>query len=151
MHFIIAGNFSSESFKKQILSYPNVKYLGVIGRDKIEKIVSESIGGFCTLFPTPNHLNSSPNKFFEYLAFGTPVIASNFKKWTKFIPKKNNFVFYVNPLSDNEIEKAVKVIVECNSSKINKLGHEGHKYVKSKFNWNVQEKKLMDAYKLLTN
>ena len=143
---ILAGPFSSRDFQKKILEFENVKYLGIINRDKIKKVISESIAGFCTLYPTPNHLNSSPNKFFEYLAYGTPVIASNFKKWVEFVPDYNKFVFYVDPLKDNEIESAITNLLEKNDQTINQLGMMGYKYVKSNFNWSLQEKKLLKCY-----
>lgn len=143
---VLAGSFSSIDFQKEILKFENVKYLGIINRDKIKKVISESIAGFCTLYPTPNHLNSSPNKFFEYLAYGTPVIASNFKKWVDFVPDYNKFVFYVNPLVDSEIESAITSLLIKDDQTINQLGMMGYKYVKSNFNWSMQEKKLLECY-----
>lgn len=146
---VLAGNFSSESFKNQILSFENVRYEGVVARDRIIEIVSDSICGICTLFPTPNHLNSSPNKFFEYLVYGTPVIASNFQTWLNFIPSDKSFIYYVDPESTHEIENAVDKIVGLTSEKINQKGLDGHIFIEKNFNWNKEEKKLLCAYEKL--
>ena len=149
INLILAGKFSSQELKEKILSFKNVTYLGVIGREKICETISESMCGICLLLPTPNHLNSSPNKFFEYLAYGTPVLASNFDTWIKFIPEENNFIYYVDPNNIQSIKGFVLDILKLDNKKINDIGLDGHNFIKEKFNWEIEEKRLFNAYEKL--
>ncbi len=125
-------------------AWKQVNELGFIDRKEALKVKSESIAGIVTFLAVPNHINAQPNKIFEYMAAGLPVIGSNFKLW-KDIIEKNNCGICVEPTDDNSIANAINYI-KNNPKEAIAMGENGKKLVIEKYNWDVEEKKLINFY-----
>jgi glycosyltransferase involved in cell wall biosynthesis len=93
----------------------------------------------------PNHDDSQPNKLFEYMAAGLPVIASNFALW-KEIVEKNQCGICVNPLNPQEIATAINWMLQ-NPAGANLMGKNGQNAVLEKYNWETESQKLIKFYK----
>ena len=76
-------------YLKSLDGWNNVIYYGQKDRNFVAKKLANSLCGIVTFLPVPNHVNSLPNKLFEYLSAGLPVIASDFNLWKKIIHKNN--------------------------------------------------------------
>ncbi len=143
----LAGEITPD-YKKIIIKiegWQNVNELGFINREKSWQIKKESIAGMVTFLPVPNHINSQPNKIFEYMASEIPVIGSNFPLWKEII-EDNNCGLCVNPLNSHEISKAINYLAK-NPAEAKEMGKNGKKLVLEKYNWEIEEKKLLDFYK----
>ena len=70
-----------------------------------------SLVGMVTLFPESNYIVSLPNKMFEYMAIGLPVIASNFPLWREII-EDNNCGICVDPLDSKAIRNAIQYLID---------------------------------------
>ena len=81
---------------------------------------------------------------FEYMVAGIPVIASDFQYWRDLIEEENCALF-VDPSNPKEISSAVKKLVE-NQELAKEMGLRGQKAVLKKFNWDIEEKKLVRFY-----
>ena len=92
----------------------------------------------------PNHVNALPNKMFEYMSAGLPVIASNFPLW-KEIVEGNKCGLTVNPLSPKEIAEAIRYLL-AHPEEARKMGENGRKAVLEKYNWDNESRKLMVFY-----
>ena len=149
---LLCGDFESEKLKQEIGSLPGfkyVKYHGYLNRAGIIKILSESSIGIVTLLPTQNHLNSYPIKMFEYMAAGIPVIASDFPLWREVI-EGNQCGICVDPLNVDEIAGAITSLTE-NPLQGSSMGVNGKKAIHEKYNWENEEKKLLNLYAALLN
>ena len=148
---LLAGEFSPLQqceVVRKMTGWSNVKKLGMVSREKITKIFSESIAGLVLFHPGPNHTNAQPNKMFEYMSASLPIIASNFTLW-KEIVEGNNCGICVDPLNPKEIAKAIQWIIDHpDDAKL--MGENGRKAVKEKYNWEIEGKKLLAIYKDLT-
>ena len=71
---------------------------------------NNSIAGLVTFYPEQNHINAQPNKIFEYMASGLPVIGSKFPFWEEIITK-NNAGLCVDPMSPIAIGEAINYIL----------------------------------------
>jgi glycosyltransferase involved in cell wall biosynthesis len=143
----LAGDFESEEFRKELISENNwikVNYYGTVGTGKAIEIMSKSQIGIVTYLPEPNHINGQPNKMFEYMAAGLPVISSDFPLWKEII-EGNNCGICVNPDKPEDISKAINYLL-INQEVAEAMGKNGIKSVDEKFNWNSEKEKLLTLY-----
>ena len=83
------------------------------------------------------------------MAAGIPVIYSNFNLW-KDILDVSNCGIAVDPLDPGEISNAIKYIIDHPiESKL--MGENGKKLALSKYNWSIEEKKLVNIYEKILN
>ena len=145
----LIGNFNNQKYKKKLKAEKGWKYVNYYGyisnRSKIKEIYYKSIIGMATLLPTPNHINSSPIKIFEYMESKLPVIASNFDNYKKFFTKLKCGI-NVNPEDPKNIAKAIDDLID-NPIKRKEMGNNGYKAIINKLNWSIEEIRLLKLYK----
>ncbi|MEX2411840.1 MAG: glycosyltransferase, partial [Candidatus Paceibacterota bacterium] len=79
IHFILAGKFLPKELEHELKTergWNYVDFVGWIDRKKFNEYTSQSFSGLVTFHPEPNHIDAQPNKLFEYMHAGLPVIAS---------------------------------------------------------------------------
>lgn len=146
----LAGNFSEKTVQDEVKSYEgwkNVNELGFLNRDGVAEVISRSKAGIVTLHPIINYVDALPVKMFEYMASGTPVIASNIKLWQEIIEDAKCGIS-VNPMKSKEIADAIEYIM-THSREAEIMGQNAKKAVMLKYNWEVEEKKLFKVYEEL--
>ena len=143
----LAGSFDDLAFKETVQAIPgwiHVNSLGLLGRAGVRDILGRSIGGLVTFHPAPNHIDAQPNKMFEYMSAGIPVIASDFPLWREIIDG-NNCGHLVDPLDPAAIAEAIDFLV-TNPAEAQLMGSNGRKAVFERYNWDLEEKKLFAFY-----
>jgi glycosyltransferase involved in cell wall biosynthesis len=103
--------------------------------------------GMAVLEPLPNYIESWPTKMFEYLAMGLPVIVSDFPMYKAFI-EEYECGLCVDPHNLVEISVAIKYLFE-NPKHAMEMGKKGREAVFKKYNWQQEEKKLIELYQNL--
>lgn len=148
----LAGSFSEKDIEDEVKGYKgwdNVNELGFLDRKGVFDLYKKSKAGIVTLHPIINYLDALPVKMFEYMATGLPVISSDIKLW-KDIIEGNNCGICVNPFEPEEIANAIEYIIS-HPQEAQQMGQNGKKAVIEKYNWNVEEKKLLSLYSELLN
>lgn len=146
----LGGLFSEKHVESEVKEYPgwqNVDELGFVDREGVRSILSCSVAGLVTFLPLPNHIDAQPNKMFEYMSAGIPVIASNFSLWREII-EGNDCGLCVNPMNPAEIAEAIDFLVE-NPVRAREMGEKGKHAVHEYYNWHIEEKKLVELYNSL--
>lgn len=149
---VLVGRFSDTSFKnkiKRLDGWKNVDYRGFLSRQEVKTILAESKVGIVTFLSAPNHINSQPNKMFEYMSASLPVLSSNFRLW-KSIIETNKCGYCVNPQDSAGIAEKINLLFE-NDNLVEQLGNNGRSSVKNIFHWGIEEKKLLKLYKTYEN
>lgn len=146
----LAGAFSEKSLEdtvKQHSSWNKVIEHGWLNREGISSIFIDSFAGLVTLHPIINYQDSLPVKMFEYMAAGIPVIYSNIPLWETII-KKEQCGISVDPYSPVDIGNAINYLASnLNEAKL--MGDKGRQAVLEKYNWAIEEKKLLGLYQRL--
>ncbi|RLA82536.1 MAG: glycosyltransferase family 1 protein [Epsilonproteobacteria bacterium] len=146
----LAGEFSEKDIEdevKQYQSWDKVNELGFLNRDEVSNVLINSKAGLVTLHPIINYIDALPVKMFEYMASGIPVISSDIKLWKDIIDEAKCGIC-VNPLNPKEIADAIKYIIN-NPSEAEQMGINGRNAVLEKYNWDIEEEKLIRLYKKL--
>ena len=143
----LAGDFAEKHIEQEVKTYSGwqkVNELGFIDRKKAKSVLAKSKAGIVTFHPSPNHVDAQPNKMFEYMSAGIPVIASHFPLWTEIV-EGNNCGICVNPLSPKEMADAIEYIIS-HPEEAEKMGQNGKNAVIKKYNWDVEKLKLFKVY-----
>ncbi len=145
---LLLGGFfdtsSTEARVSALAGWQRVEYLGWLDRDGVRDVLGRSRAGLVTLHPLVNYLDSLPVKMFEYMAAGLPVIASNFPLWQKIIDE-NECGICVDPRDPREIAAAIDRLLD-NPDESRQMGENGLRAVRERYNWSIEEKKLLALY-----
>ena len=143
----LVGKFNSIQTRNEVQSYEGwsqVNELGFKNRQEVANILASSIAGLVTFHPLQNHIDAQPNKMFEYMSAGLPIITSNFPLWREIV-EGNNCGVCVDPLNPKEIADAIQFIVD-NPLKAKEMGENGKNAIYDHYNWSNESKKLFELY-----
>jgi glycosyltransferase involved in cell wall biosynthesis len=118
--------------------------LGWMDRAEVMNLFTQVRAGLVLFQPAPNHIDSQPNKLFEYMAAGLPIIASYFPSWIQLISKLQCGLV-VNPAYPREIATAITWILE-NPVEAKAMGARGREAVIEMYNWEREATKLLGIY-----
>lgn len=101
--------------------------------------------GLAIFPPSPHYLQKELTKFFEYMAFGIPVICSDFPIWRSLI-QDNGVGLCVDPNDVNSALDAIRYLFGHPNEAV-EMGMRGKRLAFEKFNWNIESQKLLFFYK----
>ena len=107
------------------------------------------IAALCIFPYSEQYLNTEPTKFFEYMAYGIPIICSNFPVWKEFI-EKEQCGLTVDPSDIVDIKDKISYLSN-NTEAGMKMGENGRKAVIEKYNWKIESRKLIKVYTNICN
>ena len=148
----LAGSFSPSRLEEEVRVMPGwerVNFLNWASRPEVARLLGNVRAGLLLFHPVPNHIEAQPNKMFEYMAAGLPVIASDFPLWRNIINAVGCGIL-VDPMNPEEIAEAMCWILE-HPTEAAEMGERGRKAVESKYNWTTESKKLIELYKQILN
>ncbi|HWR39191.1 MAG TPA: glycosyltransferase family 4 protein [Patescibacteria group bacterium] len=144
----LAGTFESPATRLKVSAmsgWDKVQEMGQVDRRQVGNILNRAKAGLVLFHPVPNHINAQPNKLFEYMAAGIPVIASNFPLWREVV-EKTGCGICVDPLNAEAIAEAIQSILN-DPLKSKKMGENGKRAIAETFNWNSEREKLLSFYR----
>lgn len=89
-----------------------------------------------------------PNKLFDYMLCGLPVIASDFPEISKIV-KESGCGILVNPSDPVLIYEAICYLLD-HPDEAERKGKAGRKIIEERYNWAIEEKKLFAIYDSLS-
>jgi len=127
----------------------NIKYIGHIPYEKVIETTLDSDLLFAFYDPSiPNNRYASPNKLFEAMMCGKPIIMNSESTASEIVleEKCGLVVPYGNV---NAIKEAILRIKKQPNLGV-KLGENGRKAYEEKYSWKTMEKRLLSSYSLLS-
>jgi len=119
--FVFIGGGSTEHELKDLCTKYNLKnvhFLGAFSLDKTSEIVNLCDVSIISFLDLPILSTNSPNKLFDSLSAGKPIIV-NSAGWTKDLVEKHSCGFYVNPKYPVElVNKVLQLKERSNTMKI---------------------------------
>lgn len=144
---VLAGDFADKNLEqtvKEANGWNKVNFLGYVGRSEIRNTLASSVAGLVVLHPTRSYLDSLPVKMFEYMCAGIPVIASDFPLWRSIVDAAKCGIC-VDPLKPKAIADAIEYFLK-NPTEARLMGQQGRAAVLEKYNWSIEERKLLNHY-----
>lgn len=143
----LVGGFVEAHVEIEVRAYPGwqkVQALGVQDRQGVREVLGRSVAGVVTLHPIPNYQDALPIKMFEYMSAGIPVVASDFDLW-RTIVQESGCGLCVDPMDPAAIASAIDHLVS-HPEEAEKMGRNGRQAVLVRYNWAVEEAKLIKFY-----
>ena len=143
----LVGSFNDTTTEARARAMPGwkfVNYLGWVGRDEVVAALKRSLVGIVALRPHPNYVDALPVKMFEYMGAGVPVIASDFPLWRTIVEDADCGVL-VDPLDPRGLATSIDAMYE-DRGRAAEMGRNGSNAVLNRYNWHVEEIKLIEFY-----
>jgi len=147
--YFLAGRVSDDYLEelKSLPAWDRVDFKGLIPFDEVKEIYSRSMIGMAVHYSNQAKVEGSLGgiKLFEFMEAKLPVICTNYKI-NKEIIEGNNCGICVDPKDIKAIENAIRYIIDYpEEAKV--MGENGRKAVIEKYNWETQEKVLLEFYR----
>ena len=150
---VLGGNFTPKNLEKEIVCNENsfVEYRGFLDTGEIKELLSESYMGLCVLQSKGQYqyMDNLSTKVYEYMGAGIPVVVADFPCYRKLMEKFECGIC-VDSGNVDEIAEGMKWLL-AHPKEAEEMGKRGQKAVKERFNWEIEEQKLVSLYKKLAN
>jgi glycosyltransferase involved in cell wall biosynthesis len=146
----LLGEFSDADFAAELRALPGwqrVDYLGFQPREAVIGHLDQCCAGLVLFHPERDHVDAQPNKMFEYMAAGLPVIASDFPLWRQLV-EEPGCGLTVDPLDPAAIATAMRRLTSDPAAAA-AMGERGRAAVRGTLNWEHESRALLALYACL--
>lgn len=147
---LLAGSFVPPELEQEARALPGwqrVDYVGALGRREVAERLAGARAGLVLFQPQPNHTEALPNKLFEYMAAGLPVVASDFPFWRSVL-EEVDCAIWVDPTDPDGIAAAIDGLL-ADGERAREMGRRGAAAVRERLNWEHEAPKLVELYERL--
>lgn len=135
---------------KQLGVEKYVTFTGWVSFDKAMEYLQESDIGVIPHRSSPHTNSTIPHKLFQYMFYEKPVIVSSVKALKRIVTETGCGLVFRAGNHEELAERLLEAI--NNASKRKAMGEKGRRAVGSKYNWDIEQKKLLLIYeKLFSN
>lgn len=152
--YILAGPISESYLEtlKSLKGWSKVEYLGEISYSQVCEMYESATLGIAVYHYCNNmggkEGNLANTKMFEFMNFGLPFICTDFRLWKQIVEKEEKCGICVNPYSQEEMTRAIEYMINHPEER-RQMGLNSRKAAEVKYNWESQEKLLVDFYNKL--
>ena len=150
IHIVFIGSGPLEVKLKNLSSFnQNIHFIDSLEYEDLMKFIGSADMGLMLI--EPFNLSKKlclPNKFFEYMATGLPILASNLPEFESLILQSNSGV--IMDISNVEgMRNTINTLAKSpNKELLNQMGYHGRKMYETRYNWETEvvpfEKKIKE-------
>lgn len=145
---LLAGMFGDEHLARSVRDLPGwdrVEYLGQCNRAEVKALLARARVGLLLYRAAANHEECVPNKLFEYLGAGLPVIVGDTMVECRELVERERCGLVVDPENVSAIAAAIAWMIE-HPDLANEMGERGRRVVLERYQWSSEAKKLTSLY-----
>jgi glycosyltransferase involved in cell wall biosynthesis len=125
--------------------YERVDYYGHVSYTTMYGYLNAAAVGLVCNQPKHDYQLAQPNKLFEYMSAGLPVIASDFPLWREIV-EGNACGVVVDPTDPRKIGEAIDYLLDRPDMR-ETMGENARNAVRERYNWQRESQKLLDLYR----
>ena len=129
---------------QKLPGFEKVDYSGLVPYEEMYRCLRSAAVGLVCNQPIHDYDLAQPNKLFEYMSAGLPVIASNFELWKKII-EGDECGLTVDPTAPQQIAEAIDYLLD-HPERRRAMGENARKAIQEKYNWEHESVKLFNLY-----
>lgn len=122
-------------------------YKGFLKKEEVNILYQKSKVGVLLYKKMKNHVEALPNKLFEYMEAELPVVLNDFPLWENIV-KETMCGYCVDERDEDAICAKIDYLF-THPKETQQMGQNGRRAVLEKYNWSIEEKKLLQIYKEL--
>jgi len=122
----------------------------IAGRAPFETIgdyLKQAAVGWVAWQPVPKNEKNIPTKLFEYMAYGLPIVAGDLRSIQPFVQNGENGYRVIADDPTAHAEAILKLLRHPSAAQ--RMGERGQKLVRTAYNWDEMEKRLLTFYEEL--
>lgn len=145
-HLVMAGfGGDQEQLLSLALGLPNVTFLGRISYERALRVSAASDALFATYDPAiPNHRYSSPNKVFEAMMLGKPIVVAHGTNMDRII-EENECGLVIEYGKADELETSLARLANDPALR-HGLGKNARNAYENIYSWQLMQRHLLDLY-----
>jgi glycosyltransferase involved in cell wall biosynthesis len=121
-----------------------VTIIGRVPFDTIGSYLQQAAVGWVPWQPYAKNDKNIPTKLFEYMAYGVPIVSSNLSSTRPFV--HNDLNGYLVPAQDTTAHAEAILKILQNPELGYRMGQRGQEMVRTQYNWEEMENKLVTFY-----
>ena len=89
---VLCGRFRTDALLAKCQKHPGwarIDYRGYVSRTEVRQIYEQAACGLVLFDKQPNHMDSLPNKLFEYMGNSVPCITTNIPRWKDLVEEND--------------------------------------------------------------
>jgi glycosyltransferase involved in cell wall biosynthesis len=153
-HLLLVGHFMPPELEGEVkadAALCGIEHaLTITGRVPFEQIggyLTQASVGWVTWQPLSKNEKNIPTKLFEYMAYGLPVVSSDLASTRPFVCQGENG--YLVAASDPAEHAQAILQLLRHPQRARTMGQHGQEMVRSRYNWDEMEKRLLALYQEL--
>ncbi|WP_343231601.1 glycosyltransferase [Thermus brevis] len=136
----------AEELREQASRLPNVRFHGRVSYTKALEIEAKAHVLFALYDPSlPNHRYSSPNKLFEAMALGKPILVARGTGMDTLV-EEEELGYVVDYVSPSDVEKALEEIASWGPEKRKAFAQRTQSLFKERYSWEEMARRLLKLY-----
>lgn len=149
--FLIAGDGKARSDLQELARRLGVdecvKFLGWLDNSRVPELVGEADAGIVPHHRCTHWETTIPNKLFDYMAAGVPVVVSDVRPMRRIVAQLGCGVVY----KDYDVEELASVLGQLSDVDVRlRMGERGRCAVQETYNWKREQRTILESLQLLT-